>query len=218
MMRLMRLMKKGCDFMDEDKQLQDKQPSRDKITDIVAEEKIAKLEDDERKQLKKNKKLRHKVGIRNVIILVLIVIIIILLLRSCSGDTKDSRINKPELEYAEYIQPDDVADMEHTEGTTAIPVISDFTVRKSYPYATLFNPESNLGYSYLSYKFTDSSTGKVIYESKLVEAGKKFSVAFGDLLDIGTYQVSVDIYSYDYTDPTIQKNGGHSDIILTVTE
>ena len=170
------------DEMDKDNPLQDKQPDEDEVMDIIAEEKIAKLEDDERKQLKKNKKLRHKVGIRNVIILILIVIIIILLLRSCSGDTKDGGSTKPELEHAEYIQPDDVADMEHMEGTTAIPVISDFTIRKSYPYATLFNPESNLGYSYLSYKFTDSSTGKVIYESKLVEAGKKFSVAFGDLL------------------------------------
>ena len=124
------------DEMDKDSQLQDKQPDEGEIIDIIAEEKIAKLEDDERKQLKKNKKLRHKVGIRNVIILILIIIIIILLLRSCSGDTNDSRVNKPELEQAEYIQPDDVADMEHMEGTTAIPVISDFMVRKSYPYAT----------------------------------------------------------------------------------
>ena len=73
-----------------------------------------------------------------------------------------------------------------------------------------------MGYSYLVYKFTDLDTKKVIYESKLVEAGKKFSVNFGDLLEVGTHKVSVDIYSYDYKDPSIQKNGGHSDIKITV--
>ena len=192
--------------------------SQEEIKDIIAEEKIAKLEDNEREQSKKNKKLKNKVSNRNVLILILIIIIIILLLRSCSADGSSSPATKPDLENAEYVMPDEVPDIEHVEGTTAIPVISDFTVKKSYPYATLFNPESNLGYSYLSYKFTNSDTGEVIYESKLVEPGKKFSVAFGDMLEVGTYNVSVDIRSFDYTDSSIEKNGGHSDIVVTITE
>lgn len=193
-----------------------KLPDEEKIKDIVAEEKIAKLEDNERKQTKKNKKLKNKVSTRNIIIVILIIIIILLLLRSCSPDGGNSPTAKPDLENAEYVQPDEVPDTEHVEGTTAIPVISDFTVSKKYPYATLFNPESNSGYSYLSYKFTNSETGEVIYESKLVEPGKKFSVAFGDMLEVGKYKVSVDIYSFDYTNPSVQKNGGHSDIVVTV--
>lgn len=192
--------------------------SQEEIKDIVSEEKIAKLEDNEREQSKKNKKLKNKVSNRNVLIMILIIIIIILLLKSCSADGGSSQTTKPELENAEYVLPDEVPDVEHVEGTTAIPVISDFTVKKSYPYATLFNPESNSGYSYLAYKFTNSDTGEVIYESKLVEPGKKFSVAFGDMLEVGTYNVSVDIYSFDYTDPSIEKNGGHSDIVVTITE
>lgn len=184
------------------------------------EERIAELEDNERKQTKKNKKLKNKVSNRNVLILILVVIIIILLLRSCGGTPSDggSPTSKPALETAEYIEPDEVQDVEHEEGKTTMPVISDFTVSKSYPYATLFNPESNAGHSYLAYKFTNTDTNEVIYESKLVEPGKKFSVAFGELLEVGIYNVSVDIYSYDYTDPSIHKNDGHSDIKVTITE
>ena len=195
-----------------------KLPDEDEIKDIVAEEKIAKLEDNEREQSKKNKKLKNKIINRNILSLILIIIIILLLLRSCSADSSSSPTTKPDLENAEYVQPDEVPDTEHVEGTTAIPVISDFTISKKYPYATLFNPESNLGYSYLSYKFTNSDTGEVIYESKLVEPGKKFSVAFGDMLEVGKYKVSVDIYSFDYTNPSVQKNGGHSDIVITITK
>ena len=195
-----------------------KLPDEDEIKDIVAEEKIAKLEDNEREQSKKNKKLKNKIINRNILILILIIIIILLLLRSCSADSSSSPTTKPDLENAEYVQPDEVPDTEHVEGTTAIPVISDFTISKKYPYATLFNPESNEGFSYLQYRFTNSDTGEVIYESKLVQPGKKFSVAFGDMLEVGTYNVSVDIYSFDYNNPSIQKNGGHSEIVVTVTK
>ena len=76
----------------------------------------------------------------------MIIIIIILLLRSCSADGGNSPTAKPDLENAEYVQPDEVPDTEHVEGTTEILVISDFTVSKKYLYATLFNPESNSGY------------------------------------------------------------------------
>lgn len=182
--------------------------------DIITEEIISELEDDRDEQSKKNKKLKKKVNKRNIVIGILIIIIILLLLRSCSNDSHNSPSLKP-IETADYVNPN-IEDKKHTEGTTAIPVISDFTITKDYPYATLFNPKSNMGYSYLVYKFTDLDTKKVIYESKLVEAGKKFSVNFGDLLEVGTHKVSVDIYSYDYKDPSIQKNGGHSDIKITV--
>lgn len=188
-------------------------------SDVSMEDRVTELEDSKKEQIKKNCKLKNKVSNRNILIMVLILIIMILLFKSCSIGERVFLIKMPELEDAEYVQPDEVADIEHQQGTTAIPVISDFTVKKSYPYATLFNPESNSGYSYLLYKFTDADTGDVIYESKLVEPGKKFSVAFGDMLETGTYNVNINIYAYDYNNPEIMKSARTStNIKLTVTE
>lgn len=159
---------------------------------------------------KKNKKLEQKAWIKKVFILVLILVIIILLIKSCGGGTA----SKPDLEKAEYIEQGSYP--EHVDGYTAIPVVDDFTVSKEQPYVTLYNPETNKGYSYLQYRFTDEATEKVIYESGLVEAGKKFSVAFGDFLDVGEYDVLVEILNFDYSDHTQRKNGGQSHIVVTV--
>lgn len=186
--------------------------------ELIAEEEVAILEDEKQQEQRKNKKLKRKVLFKNVLIVILIIIIILLLLKSCSSDGGSKLKPLVDFENGVYVEPNEVPNVEHVEGTTAIPVISDFTVSKSFPYVTLFNPDVNLGYSYLKYKFTNKDTGDVIYESKLVQPGKKFSVAFGDMLEIGTYNVSVEIYSYDYDDPTIQKNGGHSDIKVVITK
>lgn len=188
------------------------EPLQEEVDDIINEEIISELEDNKRLQGKKNKKLTNKVRARNITIGVLIIIIILLLLKSCSRGNEPSK--KP-IETADYIGRE-IKDDKHVDNTTAIPVISNFTVTKDYPYATLFNPKSNKGYSYLLYKFTDAKSGVVIYESNLVEAGKKFSVDFGNKLSAGKHKVSVDILAFDYKDTSIQKNGGHSDITITV--
>lgn len=167
--------------------------------------------DNEAKEIEdSNEKLNKKVKKKKVTILVLLIIIIILLLKSCgNGD-----IELPRFETSEYVEQEDYP--EHVDGYTAIPVVDDFTVSKSRPYIALYNPETNKGYSYLQYRFTDIHTGEVIFESGLVEAGQKFSVAFGELLGVGEYEVFVEILNFDYNDYTQRKNGGQSQIIITV--
>ena len=167
--------------------------------------------DDEAKDIEKeNKKLNRKTKAKKVAILVLVAIIIILLLKSCSGGIPDA----PVFEDSDYVEQ--VNEPEHVDGYTAIPVVDDFTVTKSKPYIALYNPETNEGYSYLQYRFTDISTGEVIYESNLVKAGQKFSVAFGEMLEIGEHEVLVEILNFDYNDYTQRKNGAESQITITV--
>lgn len=161
---------------------------------------------------KKNKKLKRKLGDKRTTIVVLLIVILILLLRSCGlGDEG----KKPFIEQAGLVEQEQTHP-EHVDGYTAIPVVDDFSVSKSKPYITLYNPETNAGYSYLQYRFTDIDTGEVIYESGYVEPGQKFSVAFGELLKAGEYNVLVEILNYDYDDYTVRKNGGQSEIIVTV--
>lgn len=171
-------------------------------------------EDEAREIKRKNKKLKDRVSVKKVAILVLVFIILILLLKSCSGE---GGIISPIFEDAEYVEQEK-EHPDHIDGYTAIPVIDDFTVSKSKPYVTLYNPETNQGYSYLKYKFTNIDTGEVIYESGLVEPGKKFSVPFGEFLEVGEYNVKVEIFNFSYRDYTKQKNGGQSEITITITD
>ena len=167
--------------------------------------------DNEAKEIEdSNEKLNKKVKKKKTIILVLLIIIIILLLKSCGND----KIELPRFETSDYVEQDDYP--KHVDGYTAIPVVDDFTVSKSRPYIALYNPETNKGYSYLQYKFTNIHTGEVIFESGLVEAGQKFSVAFGEMLGVGEYDVFVEILNFDYNDYTKRKNGGQSQITIKV--
>lgn len=169
--------------------------------------------DDEAKEIKKkNKKLKDKLNVKKISIVVLIIVILILLLRSCGIGDKNIG---PNIEQSGLVEQED-AHPDHVAGYTAIPVVDDFTVSKSKPHITLYNPESNMGYSYLQYRFTDVATGEVIYESGLVEPGHKFSVAFGEFLEAGEYNVLVEILNFDYQDYEVRKNGGQSEIVVTV--
>lgn len=192
-------------------------PMQNGISQVVMEELDETLDaEDEADEIeKKNKILKNKMRAKKIGILVLIGIILILLLKSCSGDIVEKL--KPILEDSEYIEQDS-GHPDHVDGTTAIPVVDDFTVSKSKPYVNLYNPEVNQGYSYLQYRFTDIHSGDVIYESKLVEPGKKFSVAIGDMLEIGEYDVLVEILNFDYNDFETRKNGAQSEITITVVE
>lgn len=169
-------------------------------------------EDEAREIRRSNKKLKEKMSVKQISIIALIIIILILLLKSCGGE---NGILPPIFEDAEYVEQQK-EHPDHIDGYTAIPVVDDFTVSKSKPYVTLYNPETNSGYSYLKYKFTNTETGEVIYESGLVEPGKKFSVPFGEFLEAGQYNVKVEIFNFDYKDYTKQKNGGQSEITITV--
>lgn len=151
-------------------------------------------------------------SVKQISIIALIIIILILLLKSCGGE---NGILPPIFEDAEYVEQQK-EHPDHIDGYTAIPVVDDFTVSKSKPYVTLYNPEVNSGYSYLKYKFTNTETGEVIYESDLVKPGKYFSVPFGEFLEAGQYNVKVEIFNFDYKDYTKQKNGGQSEITITV--
>lgn len=161
---------------------------------------------------KKNKKLKDKLGNKKIAIVVLVIVLLILLLRSCGIGDKNIG---PNIEQSGFVEQEDTHP-DHVDGYTAIPVVDDFSVSKSKPYVTLYNPESNAGYSYLQYRFTNLETGEVIYESNLVEPGYKFSVPFGEMLEAGEYNVLVEILNFDYDDYTTRKNGGQSEIIVTV--
>lgn len=176
----------------------------DKVSDAI----------DEGRNLEEgNRKLERRLRVKKLCIFTLVAVILILLLKSCGGEPEKG---KPNLEDGEYVPIE--SDVPHIDGYTAIPVIDDFEVSKSQPYASLYNPESNAGYSYLQYRFTDLQSGDVFYESGLVEPGKVFSVAFGDLLPAGEYRVLVEILNYDYEEYTERKNGGKSEITITVGE
>lgn len=171
-------------------------------------------EDEAREIRRSNKKLKEKMSVKQISIIALIVIILILLLKSCS---EENGILPPIFEEAGYVEQEQ-KHPDHIEGYTAIPVVNDFTVTKSQPYITLYNPDQNAGSSYLKYRFTDIESGELIYESGLVRPGEdhKFSVPIGEMLEVGEHRVLVEILNFDYDDYTKQKNGGQSEITITV--
>ena len=158
----------------------------------------------------KKKKLKDILNSRNIIIALLVIIVILLLFKLFIKDDNNSLFEDGKLVAQE------VTEESLEEGRTAIPVIDNFTVTTKLPYANLYNPEVNYGNSYLSYKFTNTDTNEVFYESKLVQAGQYFSVNFAELLGVGSFNCKVDIYSYSYDNPEEQKNGGSSNIVITV--
>lgn len=158
----------------------------------------------------KKKKLKAILNSRNIIIALLVIIVILLLFKLFIKDDNNSLFENGKLVAQE------VTEESLEEGRTAIPVIDNFTVTTKLPYANLYNPKVNYGNSYLSYKFTNTDTNEVFYESKLVQAGQYVSVNFAELLGIGSFNCRVDIYSYSYDNPEEQKNGGSSNIVITV--
>lgn len=156
-------------------------------------------------------KLKGIFNTRNIIIALLFIIIILLLIKIFSKE--DNSLFENGKQVVQEAPQETLGG-----GKTAIPVIDNFTVTTKLPYANLYNPEVNYGNSYLSYKFTNTDTNKVIYESKLIQAGQYVTVDFADLLGVGSFNCKVDIYSYSYDNPEEQKNGGSSDIVITVQE
>lgn len=223
-------MKKTEDY--EVLEVQEVETSKDEIKDVVAEEKIAKLDDENAKKAKKNKKLKDKVSTRNIVIVGLIIIIIILLLRSCSGEPEMNII--PEFERQVWDIPDDYDVTEHEDGQVSIMGWSDDTrtISKSKPELLLKNPTANSGYYYLKFRVFEyddkilDDEGKVksytgentLYESKLLTAGDMLATNFAKDLSVGEHKLIVRAIAYDVNNKAIPMNGADVQLKLIVTE
>ena len=177
-------------------------------------EKVDNLVEQNEKVEKKNRKLKTKVGIKNIMILGLIVVIILLLLKGCGSNHDYSPVTKPavDLETSDYVEPVK-AQSPHID----IPILADFEVDKTNPYCTLSNPETNADKFYLQYEFYIEGSEEPIYTSKMVEAGKKFSADIYNALDgkAGTYEAAVKVKTYSVDDLT-EKNGVTNKVTITV--
>lgn len=166
---------------------------------------------------KQQKKLKRKLRAKDLIIVILIVIILVLLfLRACTPQPQTTT-EAPKIQQGTVIEKEVTPEQEVNKGRIFAPAIPDFSVSKVDPYVNLFSPEENAGNYLLKYQFVETATGKVIYESDYLEGGFKYSVDFGSLLDVGEYDVTVNLTTKDavtYED----KNGTVTQIKVTVTE
>ena len=185
------------------------------IKDVIAEEQISKLDDDNHRKNKKNKKLKDKVKTRDIVILGLIIIIIILLLRSCSGSPKMDIT--PEIERQVWQIPDGYDETDHEDGVVSIMGWNDDkTISKSNPALLLKNPSANIGYYYLQFKVTEDD--KVLYESKLVTAGNMIAADFPKDLSIGEHNVVVSVTAYGVDNKAKAVCAGDISLKIIMTE
>lgn len=176
------------------------------------EKRLNNLEKQDKQSEEQKKRLKRKVRIRNCTIVALIVIIIILLLRSCGSD--NPIINRiPILEDSDLVK-------QTTEPTEIpridIPVVTDCTVSADQPYINFYNPDTNADKYYLQYEVYDENN-QIVYQSKMVEAGKKFSAdiysAFSGVA--GSYYVNVKVRTFKVGSLT-EVNGINNDVVITV--
>lgn len=176
-------------------------------------EKVDNLVEQNEKVEKKNRKLKTKVGIKNITILGLIVVIILLLLKGCGSDSY-SPVTKSavDLEDSAYVSP-----QQQKSDHIAVPILGAFTVTADSPYCTLSNPDANADKFYLQYVFYVEGEDTPFYESKMVEAGKVFSADIYNALDgkAGTYEAAVKVKTYSVDDLT-EKNGVTNKVTITV--
>lgn len=134
------------------------------------EKRLNNLKKQDKQSEEQRKKLKRKVRIRNCTIVALIVIIIILLLKSCGA-------NNPIINRIPILEDSDLV-KQTTESTEIpridIPVVTDCIVSADQPYINFYNPDTNADKYYLQYEVYDENN-QIVYQSKLVEAGKKFS-------------------------------------------
>lgn len=174
----------------------------------LLEESESQLKDSEKQQ----KKLKRKLKAKDMIIVLLIIIILLLLfLRSCAGPA----LVAPKIQTGTLVEQEKEEVQEVNRGRIFAPAIPDFSVSKEEPYINLFSPEENAGNYLLKYQFVNTETGEVIYESDYLEGGFQYSVDFGSLLEVGEYDVTVNLTSKDavtYED----KNGTVTQIKVTI--
>lgn len=142
----------------------------DEVALSDTEKRLNNLEKQDKQSEEQRKKLKRKVRIRNCTIVALIVIIIILLLKSCGA-------NNPIINRIPILEDSDLV-KQTTESTETpridIPVVTDCTVSADQPYINFYNPDTNADKYYLQYEVYDENN-QIVYQSKMVEAGKKFS-------------------------------------------
>ena len=164
-----------------------------------------------KKKDKKITKEKIKGFLKNITIIILIIIVLILLaLKSCNN-SRQGETQKLEIETAEYYEQTESKAI--NKDVTDIPVLNNnVKISKSKPYVNVYNPETNS--TFLKYEFTEGES--VVFESKLVQPGYKFSVDLGNLLDVGEHSVNVKITVYSNTGE--KQNGTAQNIKVTVIE
>lgn len=172
------------------------------------------IEKDDKKRTKKTNKMKRKLMVRNILIGVLIVIIILLLLKTFLPKKEDPKPNnetKLELEDGDYVEkttPE--VDVQNID----LPVISDFTVTEDYPYVNFCNPETNKDF-YLQYEIYLNSNEELIYQSKFVDTGKKFSVNLRKELGVGIYDAYIKVRTFE-KESLNECNGIKTNVVITV--
>lgn len=165
---------------------------------------------DNQESEKKKRQLKRKVVTRNIIIGILLVIIVLLFLKVFNDN--DFLINRViNQEESEYVNAN--KDSKHID----IPVIIDTTVTKEQPYMNFCNPDTNADKFYLKYELHSRDDDSIIWESDMVEPGKKFSVDLYTLLsyESGNHYCYVKVRAFDMNTMD-EKNGITNNVIITV--
>lgn len=153
---------------------------------------------------------------------ILLLVILFLLLRSCNSepptqnnapteqDVEDGKAIK--LQTGEYVYR--IKESAPSKGNIDLPLITNTTVTKDYPYLTLESPDSNKDRFLIKYIFTDVATDEVIYESDWLEGDFKYSVNFYELLGEGDFDLQYVVKTKD-AETLADQNGITMQFVLT---
>lgn len=203
---------KAVNNLNKQEQSLNEQPNNTEPTSNTEPNKeMCKQEKEVRKQEKEKRRLERKVTFKNIIITGLVILVILLLFRALEDG------NNPFVNLITGVET--TGEKENKQDLSQlsidIPLITDFTVTKSAPYLTLFNPETNKDNFYLQYTITVAGKDEPIYISKMVEPADRFSVDIKKLLPVGIHTAR--IYVKPYAMSTLEKcNGATMDIQITV--
>ncbi len=109
------------------------------------------------------------------------------------------------------------ADMEQTQ--ILIPGFSELYVKEGSDLVSscLFNPADNP--CFFQFNVVDSTTGDILYESKLVPPGKGIEgFKLNRTFTAGEYPAVIQFKSHDLEDPSINYNGSEMEITLVVVK
>ena len=159
---------------------------------------------------KEEKKLKHKIWLRNILIVLLLVVIALLILKSCYKP--QPAMKDVDLEDSVLVE----SDKKSIEGNIDIPVVTDVTVPSDMPWLHLSNPETNKDF-YLMYEIYDKEGGTLLWSSKYIDTGKRFSVNLGEIFDVGINEAYINVRTFEKSTLT-ECNGLHTTINITITK
>jgi hypothetical protein len=137
---------------------------------------------------KKDRKLKWKVIIRDIIIVLLIIIIVLLLLWRCS--------NEDDTQFVFPIKQEQLAentlDDNDASKYVSIPVPYSFTVSEKNPNYTVYSPEDNTGLYELMYTIRDDSNS-ILWQSEWLSGGEEGSFNLYELLPSGESEISISV-------------------------